>query len=339
MKRVKFLSLLVIGLLFLNCGGNGGGGSSSTTSPPATQSAAGIWNGTVYSNQAHTSYSVVGIIAENNQARFISSVGSQFSGIESTSGNTFTSQATAYAPLGSHFPDGSQIGTVNISGTVNSKVSITGTFSGVGDTGTLSLTYDSLYQRPSSFSLPSGTWTVSDSHLGYVTASINGSGQISASTNTGCTLSGNITLIDSSYNAYGISLNIASCGVLSGSYSGLATLSDTATQNDTLITGVSNSQLSITEIFSRSGATTQATTTAITNYMSPAYQTDKTSLGSDLANIEAQAAAQGSLCGGNMFVNAANVKVSHVQNFVNNALAYVQTTKNAGSPIDNPSGA
>jgi hypothetical protein len=70
--------------------------------------------------------------------------------------------------------------------------------------------------------------------------------------------------------------------------------------------------------------------------MSLAYQTDATSLASDLNSVAAQWAAKGMYCSGNMFVDAANVKVSHVQIFVNNALAYVQTTKNTGSPIDKP---
>jgi hypothetical protein len=242
-KRGKvFCLLLLLTLLIISACGGGGGGSSSST--PATQSIAGIWIGTSTSNVLHSTSNVTGIIAESNIARFASTTtGAQYSGVVTVIGNSFSSTATAYAPFGYMFLDGSHVGPVNISGTFTSKASMSGTYDGVGDTGTFSLTYSSVYDRPSSLTATAGTWAGVVS--GYTnTITIDSSGNISGNSTSGCSYTGTVSIIDSSYNTYMVNLNIANCGVENGSYSGLGALVDTASQNDTFITSVSNSSYS-----------------------------------------------------------------------------------------------
>src|SRR2546422_500142 len=65
---------------------------------------------------------------------------------------------TGFAPLGFVFPNGSSSATFSISGTVQSKLSLSGNYSGGGENGTFSLSYNTLYERPSSLAIISGIW-------------------------------------------------------------------------------------------------------------------------------------------------------------------------------------
>jgi hypothetical protein len=90
--------LLVLTLSIISACGGGGGSSSSST--PETEPISGIWMGTATSNVAHSTSNLVGIIAESNIARFVSTnTGAQYSGVLTVNGNSFSSTATAYAHL------------------------------------------------------------------------------------------------------------------------------------------------------------------------------------------------------------------------------------------------
>jgi sugar lactone lactonase YvrE len=216
-------------------------------------SEAGIWNGTAYSNVAKSYVPITGIIAENHRAQFVSvSAGTQYAGTVSMSGTTLSGQATAYAPFGSTFLDGTHVGPVTISASVNQRVSINGSFSGVGDNGTISLTYDSHYVRPSSFATIQGTWQVNnDAALGTVQFVISSTGTATGSTGTGCLIAGGFSILNPAYNAYQVDISLSNCGTGNGTYFGLATLTDTSVQNDTMITGISNATTSIVGAFRR----------------------------------------------------------------------------------------
>jgi hypothetical protein len=120
---------------------------------------------------------------------------------------------------------------------------MSGTYNGVGDNGTFSLTYSSVYDRPSSLAATAGTWKGIVS--GFTnTFTIDSSGSITGSSASGCSYTGAVSIIDVSYDAYMVNLDIANCGGQNGSYGGLGALADTTTQNDTFIASVSNSSYS-----------------------------------------------------------------------------------------------
>ncbi len=219
--------------------------------PSATQAMAGIWTGLFYSDVLYQTLDVVGIIAESGNARFVNiSEGLQYSGVVSPSVNSFSTTATAYAPPGLVFLDGSQVGTVNISGSFTPEDFINGTYNGVGDYGSFILDYSSLYERPSSFALANGSWSGNVS--GYTNSvTVDSCGIITGDSTSGCTYTGNIGIIDSLYNAYNVTLNINNCGTQNGLYSGLAALADTVTMNDTVIISVSNTSNSFVASFMR----------------------------------------------------------------------------------------
>jgi hypothetical protein len=241
--KTLFLFLLVSCLIISSCG-SGGGGNSSPSPNSSTQSIAGIWIGTFTSSVTNSTYNVTGLIDESYNARFADPDNLlQYSGVVSINGNSFSSTATAYAPSGYTFPDDSQVGTVNISGSFSEKTSINGTYTGVGDTGVFFLNYSALYERASSLALVAGTW--SGTVLGYTnTITVDSSGNVSGDSSSGCTYTGNVGIVDSSYNAYNVTLNINNCGTQNGSYSGLAALTDTVSANDTILVCVSNASYS-----------------------------------------------------------------------------------------------
>jgi hypothetical protein len=234
--------ILLLGVIISACGGGGGDDGGSSSSAP--QSIAGIWSGTFTSSILHTAYGVGGLITESGTARFANtSLLSQYGGQVTVNGGSFTSAATAYAPYGGTLPDGSTAGAVSISGTFTEKGVMSGRYSGVGDNGTFYLTYSSSYDRPSSLSAIAGTWT--GSVAGYAnTLMIDSGGNIIGSSNSGCTYSGNVGIIDSAHNLYSLTLTIGNCGGGDGIYSGLAALTDKNAANDSFLISVSSNSYS-----------------------------------------------------------------------------------------------
>ena len=257
MKKGLFFSLVLNCFLIFSCGGGGGGSSSSLpstpTTPTVTQTHAGFWIGTFTSNVLHSTYDVTGLIAETGLANFAStSTLAQYSGVISVIGNSnsFSGNVTAYAPVGETFPDGSTVGIVSVSGTFTGQGAISGTYSGVGDSGTFSLTYSGLYNRPSSFAAIAGTWE-GPVQVYTNTVTVGPSGNIIGSSTAGCSYSGNVGIIDPTYFAYNVNFSIINCGLESGTYIGLAALTDTVTANDTLLIEVSDPSFSFVASLTR----------------------------------------------------------------------------------------
>ncbi len=244
-KRIPFLMMTVIFsfVLLLACGGGDDGGDV----PPATPAVSmeGIWTGTFYSNVTASYYQIIGITSESNESHFISDWGAQYIvSNPNISGNSFSATAKGYAPIGETFPDGSSSGSISVSGTCIEMQSITGTYSGLGDNGTISLSYSTLYERASSLSKVSGAWAGLVN--GYIQSiSIDSSGNIIGADTSGCVYAGNVSIINATYNVYGVNINVSSCGSYNGTYAGLATLGDTSAMDDTLYYGVHNNAYSI----------------------------------------------------------------------------------------------
>ncbi len=104
-------------------------------------------------------------------------------------------------------------------------------------TDTTTWTFSNLYMNPSSLATIAGNY--SD---GNVTLNINGSGVIFEQDANGCVINGQVSTINTSYNAYAVQITISDCtgadAALNGaSFSGLATL-DTNTSPTTLLAGV-----------------------------------------------------------------------------------------------------
>ncbi len=244
----KTIIAILLSINLVACGG-GGSSSSNPPPPPSTQSVSGMWRGTATSSAFGTTTDLLGIVSESREAFFISSQGAQYHGSLSVSGAHVSGTVTSYAPVGFVFPDGSVVTTTSVSGTVTTKSSLSATYTGGGDSGSIALTYDPLYERDSSLSLIAGDW-----FDGAISISIDSLGRFSGFDTSGCTYSGQVSIINSSFDAYKVNVTASSCGGADGSYDGLAALSDNLGLNDTLTAGVSNGSFSLVTTFIGGGS-------------------------------------------------------------------------------------
>ena len=234
MKFLTSVLVLVAATMGLCACGGGGGGSGGST-PPATSNASpgGIWQGT----DPLTSQSLVGLVTEAGAFHFIEANGTQYIGSVTVTGTSFTGSFDGYTAAGTTFADGSTHGTGTMSGTVQARSSFQAatqfrTDNGSSTSDTLSLTFDSLYNTPSSLAAIAGNYT--DANTGTpITISSSGTvfGQSAA---TGCVINGTVAIIDPSYDAYQFAISFASCqgsyAVLNGaSFSGIGAINASAT--------------------------------------------------------------------------------------------------------------
>jgi hypothetical protein len=216
-----FLSLLLITILSA-CGTSGGNTNNEM---------GGIWVGAL-TDLDGTRVESTGYISETGTIFFLYET-HIYSGNVTTLGNTFTAYGTELYHTG--LPQGSLLsGTFHAHSSINSA-----TFHNNQKTADSAYSFKSIYRRNSSLNLISGTYSQTIS-TNTETYTIDSDGIISGSNSEGCIYSGDIKLIDSRFNMYKLDLSIANCGNKSDKYSGLATLSDTNSESDTL-TMIANS--------------------------------------------------------------------------------------------------
>jgi hypothetical protein len=264
-KRTIPMLFLIFALCY--CGGGGGGSSSSPAPAPiVNESVSGIWNGTFYSEIGHKTYQIYGVITKNNEAFFIAvnpPDGGRYSGNVSVSGASASASLQSYAPEGFTFPNGSVVGTTNVNGTVIAKRELSGRYSGVGDTGTFILSYDSIYERQSSLSAIKGNWVSGYTEVLEIRMNVAENGIISGRTDAGCTIGGSISLIDSASNPYRVNMVLSSCGSsttdpphfsnYNGSYNGFLYQDNTQYIGEKFIISISNPSLAIWGFIGLSG--------------------------------------------------------------------------------------
>ena len=252
------VSLLTIGLLSACGGGSGGSGSSSSSNDPpvVNQSVGGIWSTqfTVTSG-TDTGDTINGLAIATEQGDFVTisknanngcaSVGFGQASVSGTSVSGTADwalvQYTTIAGVATNCveTDGSTSGTTELTGTVAQRATLTLTGTDTTSMGTVypavtsTWTYNSLYALTPSLSMIAGNY--SD---GSDTLTISATGAISEQDpTTGCVVNGQLTIPNSSYNAYSFSVNYANCtganAVLNGTTAtGLATYDNTVTPNE-----------------------------------------------------------------------------------------------------------
>jgi hypothetical protein len=183
----------------------------------------------------------VGLIDESGEFHFIQSDNVQYVGNASTSGTSVSANFDGFTQFGSQFADGSTHGTGSVSGTIaeRSSMSLSTQFktdAGASNSGTLKMTFDTLYNRASSLSTISGNFAD-----GSDTITISSDGSIfEQDPNTGCVVNGTVSIINASYNAYRVQYSFANCigqyAVLNGlQFSGLGTLDNTQTPEHAIV--------------------------------------------------------------------------------------------------------
>jgi hypothetical protein len=184
-----------------------------------------------------------GVITEDQRGRFVDEDGTQYivSNLSGTDGS-LTADFTAMAPFGMTFLDGSTVTTGSFSATVVEGVSFSGDYSlATGESGTISLTYNPIYERDSSLDKLTGMW---DEEFGILTFDADGS--FFEQDSFGCVFDGQATIIDAGYNVYDLSMSVSMCDDADGEYSGLGVLVDSNTTDDMLIVQMNSDVLILT---------------------------------------------------------------------------------------------
>lgn len=222
--------VLLMAALATACGGSGGGGGSK----PAVQNAAvgGLWEGQTNISGLGV-YDLIGIIAEDGTAYFLQEDGMMYWGKVTSSGNSISSTLEGAGIMGLPLWDGSDGGSGSASGTIHARASISAnsTFTtalGSRTTAAIALNYYSLYDTGSSLALIAGNYADAlGLYAGVLNITSNGV-VFMENPDTGCDINGQVSIIDPSYNAYGIEFSYANCtganAVFNGAtFQGLAT--------------------------------------------------------------------------------------------------------------------
>ena len=210
------------------CGGGGGASPAASppqqnppAAPPANKSAGGIWHGISTSNETVTLF-----VAENGDLRAIVATGPPAtpttnppafgSGAILVTGDQLTG-AYDLKRLGSISVPPAPNESCNLTGTVNERVSLSLSLectdaAGIARSATVTMGYDSDYERDSSLALIAGNYTLSFRPLTNV-LSINTNGTLFGTYDNSfkCTVNGSVALIDSAYNLYRFAWQLSAC--------------------------------------------------------------------------------------------------------------------------------
>jgi hypothetical protein len=262
MLSIKHVVTVSVLITLAACGGGGGstGGGTAPPPPATTQSVGGIWT-TQYTvtSGANTGDVITaqGIASETGQYFAYSKnttngcAGLAFGQLSVTGTNVSGNENAAIVRYSTAsggaancvYPDGSSSATGTIAGTVSQRSSLALTATGTTSLGgalpaeATTFTFSSLYLNPSSLATIAGNYN----DVG-ATMTVDANGAIFEQDPNGCVLSGQVSIIDAAYNAYGIQLTFANCtgtsAILNGVVaSGLVTL-DTSISPATVIGGI-----------------------------------------------------------------------------------------------------
>ena len=255
------LGVFAVAYLFLtSCDGDGRPNRFTGPLPVIDESAAGIYRGTFTSTVGAipVAEDVLVIISENHDAQFMvaSLTPHHYAGDIYVAGSGLSATLTEYRGSAARFFGISGVDTINIDGSVAEADALTGDYSGTSDSGTFVLQYQDSYEIASSLDLTSGVWIFDMASPGggiySIAWDIDINGAIFGTDTNGCVFSGQMSIIDSSYNAYRVYVDISRCNMMSGEYNGLAFLSAVGAQQLNWMTlGISNDVYAFSTVLQR----------------------------------------------------------------------------------------
>jgi hypothetical protein len=173
-------------------------------------------------------------------------IGAAQAAVQVTNTDQVSGTGTLYAAPGFALNDGSVVAALTITGgTFSERNTLDLTIDAAGTTTTVSTTYDAIYERGSNLGTVAGVYTTFDFFGDMSSFAIDANGAISAQSNSGCIANGQVTIINTIFNAYDVSLDVSSCAGLDGSYDGLGITQDRNATDDEFLFGVFTSQTAI----------------------------------------------------------------------------------------------
>lgn len=214
-RGVLFVTALTLGLASCGGGGGGGGNSGGVSAPPIQNaSPGGIWQG-----RNRLGELILGLVAEDGRFQFIVEDGvpyTQYWGTLTTSGNTISGSNFQVA-YGTTY-----LGTATLTGgSITARQTMAGTLNYTPVAGCsptvcppaqselTTLTFNPVYNQGGALSRIVGNWR--DAFTGQ-TVNINASGVFfSQDAGTGCITNGQVSTINTTYNAYSVTYTFSGC--------------------------------------------------------------------------------------------------------------------------------
>lgn len=266
----KILSITSYAILVTACSSSGSESTAPISPEPAVvfpapglspraEPGEGIWQGKITSDVGGDSRDIVGLVDGWGWMTLITDKGQLFGAIHrqdvSDDRAEFSVDLTGITAAGFSWLDGSSVAQVTFVGTISPPTEINGNYSGAGDSGTISLSFDPASDRPLSLARIEGMWANRNSPQNITAIFDISSGAINGSDENGCIYSGKATADGwMSVYIYDTSVTVSNCPAIfgtdfNGEYVGPAGLTDIEAGShldDMLIIGISNDEHAIT---------------------------------------------------------------------------------------------
>ena len=192
---------------------------------------AGIYQGNFYSNLTGEAIPGQAVISPDGKIAVFSFDAMAGMGNWSSNGAAFSGSGTAV----SADPDFTFNSNFTMSGQISAEYRVVGTYNvSGGDYGTFDFfALPALYRRGISLQAISGNYSAENLVSGATgSVSITASGGLNGSDSFGCKYSGQLTILDTEFNVYKVSVNVSGCGVSNGQYTGYGVQLDYSSLGD-----------------------------------------------------------------------------------------------------------
>ena len=242
--------VVLLALLAITTGCMGGSGadiSAGGVKPPIElddPDPGGVWSAGTITIHLDTTVDwpileITGVSTSNGEMRFVDEQGTSYvaqvdtrkfrwDGSSETYQN-FSGTITEFAAPGSQLADGGAVMKGQITGSIFSDGCLNGgIYPDEGGFRDIWTCYDALYERDSDLARVSGTWRDPSRN----TFTIDETGAMFGQDSSGCVYDGAVSIIDSAFNVYRVTVGLSNCADRDGAYTGLAVVDDLLAAGD-----------------------------------------------------------------------------------------------------------
>jgi len=230
-SQIKKAVILVTTLALLaGCGGGGGGSSSSSPPPAAMIPVQGVYFGSYTISGTAVTTTVYGAIQSGGYGYFADTQGVTYVLSSLTDSGSYSGTLTAYAPPGQVFPTGASMASFSVSGIASDNgsyvTSVSGNFTGSGETGSFTINYQPITSNTIVLSALAGSYSgyYWGSSSTSIALTVNANGSFSGSDGYGCQISGTLTPVPG-YDLVQVAATSTGQAVCAGALAGLGFVS------------------------------------------------------------------------------------------------------------------